>query len=401
MSDFGEIKDYIVGAVVKRLTAVECDPSRSNGHEINAGKMKPYLGEGARSQIPTTFIRLDDDPDEMQTLDGSCSWWFRDRTSQGKGVEYRLYYQDNPAITEASINDVLAIILKPSGDLIFVTAPQASQSELELYELFGDQFNTKGFKGLDFRENHEEIGTVKRFILEELGVEVKANFGSSYLELISEKFGGLVFPKTKEFSALAREIAGDFSDFNTVDKAIIKWWDTEEAMFRQLEGALIDDKLSRGFEDAEDFLGFSQTIRQRRNSRAGSALENHLAHLFNEKGVKYSWEPKTENNKKPDFLFPSIDDYKNKSFPPDRLTMLGVKTTCKDRWRQVLTEADRIPEKHLFTLQPKISSNQTSEMMEARLQLVIPESIHSTYTNDQCKWLWDFETFIEHVAARQ
>ena len=27
-------------------------------------------------------------------------------------------------------------------------------------------------------------------------------------------------------------------------------------------------------------------------------------------------------------------------------SMLGVKTTCKDRWRQVLSEADRIPQKH-------------------------------------------------------
>jgi hypothetical protein len=31
--------------------------------------------------------------------------------------------------------------------------------------------------------------------------------------------------------------------------------------------------------------------------------------------------------------------------------MLGAKTTCKDRWRQVLTEAIKIPHKHLFTLE--------------------------------------------------
>jgi hypothetical protein len=30
--------------------------------------------------------------------------------------------------------------------------------------------------------------------------------------------------------------------------------------------------------------------------------------------------------------------------------MLGVKTTCSDRWRQVLAEADRIQLKHLLTL---------------------------------------------------
>ena len=46
------------------------------------------------------------------------------------------------------------------------------------------------------------------------------------------------------------------------DEAIVRWWDTEEAMFRQLEGALIVEKLEVGFEDADDFLAFSQSIRQ-------------------------------------------------------------------------------------------------------------------------------------------
>lgn len=43
-------------------------------------------------------------------------------------------------------------------------------------------------------------------------------------------------------------------------------------------------------------------------------------------------------------------------------TMLGVKSTCKDRWRQVLSEAKRIDNKHLATLEPGISENQTAEM---------------------------------------
>lgn len=30
--------------------------------------------------------------------------------------------------------------------------------------------------------------------------------------------------------------------------------------------------------------------------------------------------------------------------------MLAVKTTCKDRWRQILNEADKIHQVHLFTL---------------------------------------------------
>src|SRR5690625_464017 len=117
MSDFGSLNDYLAGAAVKRLTAVECDPTRSNGHEINATSMKAFMGAEARSGIPTTFVRLGDDEEDIESVEGTCSWWFRDRTAQGKGIEYRLYYQDNPAITKAETGDALAVIMKPNKEL--------------------------------------------------------------------------------------------------------------------------------------------------------------------------------------------------------------------------------------------------------------------------------------------
>lgn len=401
MSDFGQLKDYIIGASVKRLSAVECDSSRSNQHELNGTTtLREFLHDDEKRTFQVNFIRLNDDEDKIESTNGTATWYDSRKNQTHRSAEYRFYYQSNPAIEKASEGDSLAVILKKDQTIILVTAPQNSQSELELFELFGDNVTTK-LKTFDFSHNHDEISVSKRFILEELGIEVKASFGANYLELIMDRFGGLVFPKTKEFSALAREVAGNLGDFNTIDEAVIKWWDTEEAMFRQLEGELINSKLAAGFNGADDFLDFSQTIRQRRNSRAGNALENHLAQLFIEKGIRHSWEAVTENKKKPDFLFPSIEDYHNPDFPAARLTMLGVKTTCKDRWRQVLSEADRIQEKHLFTLQPKISSSQTQEMIDSRLQLVIPKSIHSTYTSEQREWLWDLEKFTNHISELQ
>ncbi len=81
--------------------------------------------------------------------------------------------------------------------------------------------------------------------------------------------------------------------------------------------------------------------------------------------------------------------------------MLGAKSTCKDRWRQVLSEANKISQKHLLTLQPSISVSQTSEMKDARLQLVVPEPIHNTYTSEQRDWLWTLSDFILEVRSRQ
>ena len=81
--------------------------------------------------------------------------------------------------------------------------------------------------------------------------------------------------------------------------------------------------------------------------------------------------------------------------------MLGTKTSCKDRWRQLLPEAARIPEKHLLTLEPGISENQTNEMRAHSLQLVLPNSLHKTYNAAQQSWLMDLKTFINVVATRQ
>jgi hypothetical protein len=81
--------------------------------------------------------------------------------------------------------------------------------------------------------------------------------------------------------------------------------------------------------------------------------------------------------------------------------MLGVKSTCKDRWRQVLAEADRITHKHLITLEPAISAQQTDEMASKNLQLVIPQQLHGTYNQRQRDWLMNLTDFMQLLCTRQ
>ena len=75
-------------------------------------------------------------------------------------------------------------------------------------------------------------------------------------------------------------------------------------------------------------------------------------------------------------LFPSAEAYHDSTFPSERLKMLAVKTTCRDRWRQILNEADRIPAKHLLTLQEGVSESQFREVTGAGVQArtSVPES---------------------------
>lgn len=186
------------------------------------------------------------------------------------------------------------------------------------------------------------------------------------------------------------------------------WMEREEILFRTLERYLIADRLSKGFAgevdvgvDVDGFLSFSLSVQNRRKSRVGLALENHLELLFAENGLRYARTAVTENKAKPDFLFPGMAEYHNPAYDSLKLTMLGVKSTCKDRWRQVLAEADRINNKHLLTLETAISTHQTDEMASKCLQLVLPRGLHQTYTPAQQAWLMDVAAFTDLVRIRQ
>ena len=80
--------------------------------------------------------------------------------------------------------------------------------------------------------------------------------------------------------------------------------------------------------------------------------------------------------------------------------MLASKSTCKDRWRQVLAEAGRIQPKHLFTLEPAISPHQTAEMQAHRLQLVVPAQLKGSYTPAQQQWVQDLASYMDLVRSR-
>ena len=132
----------------------------------------------------------------------------------------------------------------------------------------------------------------------------------------------------------------------------------------------------------------------------GHSLENHLAAVLRSHNIRHVRGAVTEHNHKPNF-FSDLETYHAAPAEGDpRLTMLGAKSTCKDRWRQVLAEADKISQKHLLTLEPGISEPQTSQMEASSLQLVVPLSVQESYTNAQRGWLWSVGDFIGEVKAR-
>jgi hypothetical protein len=157
---------------------------------------------------------------------------------------------------------------------------------------------------------------------------------------------------------------------------------------------LILPRIKEGFGTVDLFVDYANAFTNRRKSRSGKSLEIHTKLIFDEEGLSHSWGQRTEGNRVPDFIFPSIERYRDSSWSDRKLRMLAAKTTCKDRWPQILSEAARIRTKHLLTLQQGVSVKQFSEMQKENVVLVVPRALQRSYPKTVQPHLLTLETFI-------
>lgn len=216
------------------------------------------------------------------------------------------------------------------------------------------------------------------------------------------------FPSTADMASAARTIQYEVYlnrhlILDDPDKMLLLWTEEEYRVFRAIEYARYGGLISKGFSSVDDFIVLANTVLNRRKSRAGRSLEHHLSAIFDENRIRYSSQAITEGRKKPDFLFPSKEAYHDKTFDIDKLCMLAAKTTCKDRWRQILREAKRFEDenKYLCTLQQGISSQQMDEMREEKVILVVPREYHRTYPKEKREYIWTIERFIGYVKEME
>lgn len=396
------LSSYFVGVAGKRLSAVEVDPTRSNQHEFNGVTgLKELLGL-ERKTLPAQFIYLSDNEEDTVRATGSVTWYDA-RERHPTRSEYHLYYTANEAMPLASEGDLAIFALLQDDKVLITIARAGSTTANQLVWLFDlpeqqTKFEARRVEG----EINHDIGFAARFILEELGIEVHEEpEDENWLDFMLDQFGER-FPTTARFSEFARTTLPEIDSRDGPDEALIRWMEREESLFRAFERYLVAKRLREGFgDDVDAFITYSLSVQNRRKSRVGHAFENHLEHIFREHELLFARGAKTENRSRPDFLFPGEHEYRQPGFPDEWLTMLGAKSTCKDRWRQVLSEAARIDQKHLITLEPGISSFQTDEMKHNDLQLVIPTPLHKTYDVNQRAWLIDLREFIDLVTERQ
>ena len=212
------------------------------------------------------------------------------------------------------------------------------------------------------------------------------------------------FPTSEQMSLVAQRIQNFVFDHEEniqlrPDDKLLDWTEVEYRLFRAIEHERYGVLIKNGFSDVEKFIELANQVLNRRKSRAGKSLEHHLSSLFTGNSITFTPQAVTEGNKKPDFIFPSVESYHDASFPVDKLASLAAKTTCKDRWRQVLNEADRLRSKNKFlcTLQQGISSAQLEEMKSEKVVLVVPEKYIKTYPEKYQNDIWTVKKFIEYI----
>lgn len=400
---WGKLADRLAGVGVKRLSDADTRVSRSNQHEVGTTKKmrEDFLGDDQRRNFSTNYFWLGETRECMH--DASATHYNTRFNQPHRSPEWRLYYTSNPVTESMRSGDSLFLAKKNTGSLLFIVAPSGSTSEQQLYWLFGLKPEDDNFVSCKFTDTGIELDFSAREILAELGIEFD-ELEPHKLDSIIEQFG-YEFPATAIFSRVARESLPEINAGDDPDMALSAWLAREKSLFRRLESRIInkmldDDILTVDGVDVDKLIDYSLSVHNRRKSRMGYSLEHHISAVLDAHDLTYVRGATTEHNHKPDFLFPSLEAYQTADAGDHNLTFLGAKSTCKDRWRQVLAEADKIKQKHLLTTQSGMSESQTNQMRVYNLQLVVPKSFQSSYTPAQKTWLWSVNDFIKEVKQR-
>jgi hypothetical protein len=131
-----QLSDKFVGVVVKRLSAVETDQSKSHQHEFNgSAPLRRLLGEADRKHIPAHFVRLDGSSDSAAVA-GELSWYDARRKHPTR-TEYRLYYYGNEVTNSMTAGDIFFLAMGRDGSALVIAITPDNPIKDQLFWLFG------------------------------------------------------------------------------------------------------------------------------------------------------------------------------------------------------------------------------------------------------------------------
>lgn len=379
----------VLRIAVKRLSAVETDPDRSHQHEFHAGNLRRELelGEEPVSGRLSTLIFAEGATSPV--VDEATFTLYDARASNpARAAEWRLFYSSEAIPRLARPGDLL-LIYRQGLALHALIAQHGSRVERDLLEALsvGDDAVRERFSFLDASTPDEREA---RSVASQLSLPTPVQPASHYEVADHALFRRAVhegrLPATQEMATAAGEIVAvrgtvpvDPDDF------LITALEAETELYFGIETEVQTTRLAALLATTPsitDVIDFALAVQQSRRSRRGQSLQNHFARVLDMQRIPYSAQCKAEEAETPDFVVPGCDQYHDATYPAGKLRMVACKSTAKERWRQVLHEAARIPDKYLLTLDPDLTEPTIRAMGAARVRAFLPRQLlRGVYSN--------------------
>ncbi len=334
----------------------------------------PEAGKNSKHKVAITW------PDSRVTE--SVVTWYGQRTRS----EYRLtrFGKAFPWLAHEMVGDMLVLIRKaPSEFIAYVLRTEEDIEELQ------------ATLGLEINESWAAFPSSEHYRAETPDQCIERQFN----DLLTTFTG---FPDTTTLSAAARKaLEACLPEFGKrpLDDQLVRLVEGEYALFQLVENKVCLDQITRKFNSVGEFLKAAASLMNRRKARAGRSLENHFAAILKGAEIPFDQRVRIDGTSEPDILIPGKAAYENPNYPAEKLCLLGLKTTCKDRWRQVLNEGRRVKSKHILTLQKGISVNQLNEMHDSGITLVVPEAYRRAYPAASRMKILTIENFVGTVKS--
>lgn len=368
--------EHRTAVAVKRLAAVEIDPGRSNQHELNAGTLRLRLGLPSARTVGDITVQVHT-TEAAPAVSESRYTLYNAREAVPGRSEYRLYYEGD-AFRGAETGDLLVLFRdRESTDLRAIVAPAGSKSEAELLRMLevSPGADLEGFHFVEPRRATERDADGA-----DDAIGAKASLRSqSYApwdhRLFAEAVESGVFPSTREMATAGQELASARDVTDDPDAHLVAWLDAETELFYAIRQWLLKGELEKMVStgiSVSDVLEWSQRHHQAARSRMGDSLQHHFAKLLDLSDISYTAQCRTEGARKPDFVLPGCREYHDVAYPAAQLRMVACKSTIRERWPQVLLEAERIDDKFLLTLDRRLSPQVIRDMTGARLYPYLP-----------------------------
>lgn len=371
----------------KLLAAVEVSASASHQHEFNAGQLRLALGlpkDRTSGELEIIYAGADvEDP-----AGESCGYTLYDaREGRPRSAEYRLYFNSTDLQSNATTGDILIVVRPDEGvDLKALILPQESETGKAVAAMLRAE-------GIEIEDRFREITTVVRatdlgaLLLttrKQINVPNAESFiASADRALIGNAIAVGNLPSTRAMADEAGRIVRSLHAGELAPDDQIHWsLEAETALFQHIEERVgqkwLDDLAAAGRISFSDAATLVMRQLQSRKSRRGQSLQNHFRSVLDAHAIRYGAQCRTERDERPDFLIPGCTQYSDPSFPDSALRMVACKSKVRERWRQILEEADRIPEKYLLTLDPALTDDTITKMVGSRLSVFLPQQVIRT-----------------------